>query len=62
MDFIVAASNLKASLYGLPCCRDVSVFIDAVKQVPVPEFKPKSGVTIDVNDSELEARGPGVLG
>lgn len=54
MDFIVSAANLRADMYGIEQNRDYAYAIDCVKAVVVPDFEPKSGIKIPVNDSEIE--------
>lgn len=56
LDFIVAAANMKAFMCGLPENRDQAAIRDMVVGVKVPEFVPRSGVKIDVNDAEAQAR------
>lgn len=53
-EFVYAASNLKAEMYGLEEVRDRKVVEEMIKKVVVPEFKPRSGIKIHVNDSELQ--------
>ncbi|XP_024529342.1 ubiquitin-like modifier-activating enzyme 1 [Selaginella moellendorffii] len=53
MDFIIAAANLQATVYGLKGCRDHSLFVDIVQRVAVPHFQPKEGIKIAVSDSEV---------
>ncbi|XP_043227198.1 ubiquitin-like modifier-activating enzyme 1 isoform X2 [Amphibalanus amphitrite] len=55
VDYIVAAANLKAAVYGLPQCRDRSAIVSLVRQVKVPEFTPQSGVRIATTEAEAEA-------
>ncbi|KAG0338439.1 SPS-sensor component ptr3 [Podila humilis] len=52
LDFIIAAANLHAFNYGLKGETNPDVFRQALSSVIVPEFKPKSGVKIQVNESE----------
>jgi ubiquitin-activating enzyme E1 len=40
-DFIVAASNLQATVYGLKGCQDRSLFMDVLRTMEVPIFQPK---------------------
>ena len=53
LDYIVAMANLKAEVYGIPQCRDRSKIKAFVDTIIVPKFTPKSGVKIEVNDSEI---------
>ncbi|KAJ9576560.1 hypothetical protein L9F63_025543, partial [Diploptera punctata] len=54
LDYIVAAANLKAEVYGVPQNRDREVIAEMVQQVEVPEFIPKSGVKIAVSDAQVQ--------
>ncbi|VDN99537.1 unnamed protein product [Rodentolepis nana] len=56
LDFIVSAANLRAFMFGIPECRDTSLIAKKAATVNVPEFIPRSGVNIEVNDSEMIAR------
>lgn len=63
LDYIVAAANLKAFVYGLPLNRDRDYIKRVVGGVTVPPFEPRSGVRIAVNDSQLAmANGNGDSG
>ncbi|CAH0547040.1 unnamed protein product [Brassicogethes aeneus] len=53
LDYIVAASNLKAQVYGIQTNRDRMYISQIVTQVEVPEFVPKSGVKISVTDFQM---------
>ncbi|KAL7421709.1 E1 ubiquitin-activating protein [Cryptotrichosporon argae] len=50
--YIVAAANLHAFNYGLKGERDPAVFRKVLESTTVPEFQPKSGVKIQVNENE----------
>lgn len=55
LDYVYAAANLKAEMYGLAQVRDRKAVIDLVEQITVPEFTPRSGVNIAVTDAALQA-------
>uniref|UniRef100_A0A673L9T9 E1 ubiquitin-activating enzyme n=1 Tax=Sinocyclocheilus rhinocerous TaxID=307959 RepID=A0A673L9T9_9TELE len=55
MDYIMAAANLFAQSYGLPCSTERSDLTKLLQDVKVPEFTPKSGVKIHVSDQELQS-------
>ncbi|KAJ6592634.1 ubiquitin activating enzyme [Mycena capillaripes] len=52
LQFIVSATNLRAFNYGLPGEIDVAVFRKVTQSIVVPEFQPRSDVTIQVNDND----------
>ncbi|OCH92904.1 ubiquitin activating enzyme [Obba rivulosa] len=52
IQFIIAAANLHAYNYGLRGETDPSVFKKIVDEVIVPEFTPRSGVKIQVNETD----------
>lgn len=52
MEYLVAAANLHAYNYGLKGERDLAVFRKVIESMTIPEFKPKSGVKIQVNENE----------
>ena len=54
LDFVVAASNLRARMFGITGRTDEGYFRDALKLVIVPDFIPQSGVKIAANDAEEE--------
>lgn len=54
LDYIVAAANLKAAVYGIPFNRNRSEIASIVSTVQVPEFVPKSGVKIAETDSQVQ--------
>lgn len=55
LDFIVAAANLRAENYGLKGSSDRAFFRAVLAKVIVPEFTPRSGVKIQVNEAEAAA-------
>lgn len=62
LDFIVAAANLKAEVYGLPPNTDREAIAEVAASVEVPEFTPKSGVKIAVTDSQMQvSNGTGAV-
>jgi ubiquitin-activating enzyme E1 len=52
LNYIIAAANLHAFNYGLKGETDPAVFRKVADSVIVPEFTPKSGVKIQVNENE----------
>lgn len=54
LDYIVAAANLKAAVYGLPYNRNRDEISSIVATIHVPEFIPKSGVKIAETDSQVQ--------
>eukprot|EP00533_Pseudo-nitzschia_delicatissima_P000361 CAMPEP_0116082952 /NCGR_PEP_ID=MMETSP0327-20121206/3005_1 /TAXON_ID=44447 /ORGANISM="Pseudo-nitzschia delicatissima, Strain B596" /LENGTH=1052 /DNA_ID=CAMNT_0003573789 /DNA_START=54 /DNA_END=3212 /DNA_ORIENTATION=- len=56
LDFIVAAANLRASMYGIKGRTDKEYFETTLKDVIVPDFTPRSGVKIAANDEEAKAQ------
>ncbi|KAK4471400.1 hypothetical protein MN116_004831 [Schistosoma mekongi] len=56
MEFILAASNLRAECYSIPQCWNISKVSEIVENVMVPAFVPPSGVRIDVTEAEAQAR------
>ncbi|KAI0939237.1 hypothetical protein AcV5_000709 [Taiwanofungus camphoratus] len=52
LQFIIAAANLHAYNYGLRGETDPVVFKKVADEVIVPEFVPRSGVKIQVNDND----------
>ncbi|VDM30197.1 unnamed protein product [Hydatigera taeniaeformis] len=55
LDFIMSAANLRAFIYGLRGSRDLEAIAKKAGAVRVPEFVPRSGVTIEVSDAEMAA-------
>jgi ubiquitin-activating enzyme E1 len=56
MAYLVSAANLHAFNYGLKGERDPAVFRKVVESMNIPEFTPKSGVKIQVNENEPVAQ------
>jgi ubiquitin-activating enzyme E1 len=52
LDFIVAAANLHAFNYGLRGERNIDLFKKVVDAIEIPPFVPKSGVKVQINDSD----------
>mmetsp|Transcript_59 Transcript_59/g.121 ORF Transcript_59/g.121 Transcript_59/m.121 type:complete len:1038 (+) Transcript_59:90-3203(+) len=59
-DFVVAAANLRASMFGIKGRTDEDYFREVLKNVIVPDFSPKDGVKIAANDAEAEADNGGM--
>jgi len=57
MDFIVAAANLRATVYNIACCKDREVIARILSTIEptIPKFQPKDGVKIAVTDAEAQA-------
>ncbi|MCO5581805.1 hypothetical protein L7F22_035694 [Adiantum nelumboides] len=56
-NFIVAAANLQATVYGLKGCQDRALFLDVLRNIDVPAFQPKEGIKIATSDSDLRSGG-----
>ncbi|CAI9743336.1 ubiquitin-like modifier-activating enzyme 1 [Octopus vulgaris] len=56
LDYIVAAANLRAEMYGIKQLRDRLAVSELVQKVDLPEFVPKSGIRIDLTDAEAQSR------
>jgi ubiquitin-activating enzyme E1 len=56
MAYLVSGANLHAFNYGLKGERDPAVFRKVVESMDIPEFTPKSGVKIQVNENEPVAQ------
>lgn len=52
LQYIIAAANLHAFNYGLKGDSDASVYKKVADAVIVPEFTPKSGVQVQISDSD----------
>ncbi|MGK3742759.1 MAG: ubiquitin-activating enzyme E1 [Bacillariaceae sp.] len=55
LDFIVAAANLRATMYGIKGRTDKEYFETTLNDVIVPDFTPADGVKIAANDAEAKA-------
>ncbi|KAL9916302.1 ubiquitin-like activating enzyme 1 isoform 1-T2 [Glossina fuscipes fuscipes] len=55
LDFVYAASNLMAQVYGIPQMRDREYIACKLQSVQVPEFQPRSGVKIETNEAAAAA-------
>jgi len=54
-DFVIAASNLRAQMYGIPGSTDELYIREVLSNIIVPDFTPKDGVKIAANAAEAEA-------
>eukprot|EP00164_Ancoracysta_twista_P001544 GFYU01002025.1.p1 GENE.GFYU01002025.1~~GFYU01002025.1.p1 ORF type:complete len:1022 (+),score=376.66 GFYU01002025.1:139-3066(+) len=54
MGFVIAAANLRAVMFGLKGETNIDLFKQVVADTMVPEFTPKSGVKIQVNENEQQ--------
>ncbi|XP_013188250.1 ubiquitin-like modifier-activating enzyme 1 [Amyelois transitella] len=54
LDYVVAAANLRAAVYGIPKCVNRECIAKIAASVEVPEFSPKSGIKIAVTDAQLQ--------
>lgn len=52
MSFIVAAANLRAFMFHLKGTTDLTVIRQALKEVRVPKFVPKSGIHIETDEKK----------
>jgi ubiquitin-activating enzyme E1 len=59
LDFVVAAANLRAEMYGIRGRTDEEYFRTVLHDVIVPDFSPAEGVKIAANDEEAEEDGNG---
>ncbi|KAK8864255.1 hypothetical protein IAR55_001501 [Kwoniella newhampshirensis] len=56
LEYLIAAANLHAFNYGLKGERDPAFFRKVIESMDIPEFTPKSGVKIQVNENEPVAQ------
>jgi ubiquitin-activating enzyme E1 len=56
MQYLVAAANLHAFNYGIKGTRDSAEFRKVIEGMKIPEFTPKSGVKIQINENEPVAQ------
>jgi ubiquitin-activating enzyme E1 len=54
MDFVVFAANLHAFNFGLKGETDREYFVRELQNIKVPEFRPKQGVKIQVQENEAQ--------
>lgn len=54
MDYIVAAANLYAQIYGITGTRDRVSIRQILANVAVPPFTPKSSARVHLTDEEME--------
>ncbi|GLJ26570.1 hypothetical protein SUGI_0515000 [Cryptomeria japonica] len=59
MDFVIAAANLQATVYGLRGCTDHNHFMQILQKIDIPVFKPKEGVKIALSDNDLPSSTQG---
>ncbi len=57
LQYIIAAANLHAFNYGLKGETDPAIFRKVADSVIVPEFTPKSGVKVQINDNDPVPQG-----
>ncbi|TFK55878.1 ubiquitin activating enzyme [Heliocybe sulcata] len=62
LGFIIAAANLHAFNYGLRGEADPALFKKVVDSVVVPEFTPRSGVKVQINDNDPAPEAGGETG
>lgn len=54
LDYVAAAANLRAFMYGIPNNRDRDYIARVATSVNVPKFIPRSGVRIAITDAEAQ--------
>jgi ubiquitin-activating enzyme E1 len=53
-DFIVAAANLRAQMFGIKGRTDEEYFVEVLQNVIVPDFSPQEGVKIATSEAEAK--------
>ncbi|CAM9875266.1 ubiquitin-like modifier-activating enzyme 1 isoform X1 [Lampetra fluviatilis] len=61
MDYVMAGANLFATMYGIKGSRDRAATAEVLAHVKVPEYVPRSGITIHVSDQELQNAASGSM-
>lgn len=61
MDFVEAAANLKADVYGIPKNKNRKEIAAIVETVNVPPFAPRSGVKIAVTEAEAQSMNESLM-
>ncbi|EGD76506.1 hypothetical protein PTSG_07623 [Salpingoeca rosetta] len=54
LDFVIAAANLRANVFGLKGTRDVATFKNVLSTISVPPFVPKEGVKIETDEKAAQ--------
>ncbi|KAI1795152.1 ubiquitin activating enzyme [Ganoderma leucocontextum] len=57
LQYVIAAANLHAFNYGLRGESDPAIFKKVADEVIVPEFTPKSGIKVQINDNDPAPQG-----
>jgi len=58
-DFIVAAANMRAEMFGIEGTVDETVILNMLSSVNVPAFEPVDGVKIAANEAEAKEQKEG---
>jgi ubiquitin-activating enzyme E1 len=59
MGYVIAAANLHAFNFGIRGTNDMAVYKKVLDSLIIPEFSPRDGVAIQVNDSDPDPNAPG---
>ncbi|CAN9516154.1 unnamed protein product [Ophioblennius macclurei] len=54
IDYVLAAANLFAQMYGILGSTDRAALVDILQDVKMPVFTPRSGVKIHISDQDLQ--------